>query len=128
MRASILTKALVDYFMFRPISIILIILVDLNPRDDLESLAYTLIFLLKGSLPWQKHGEHGTVLGQITQVREKKRTWTGSRLAEYCPPEFGQLVDYARGLTFTESIDYDRLRAQFSSIHKTYSIPSEPKG
>jgi hypothetical protein len=106
----------------------LIISVDLNPRDDLESLAYTLLFLLKGSLPWQAYSEHGTTLGRITQVREQKRAWIGSKLARGCPHEFGHLVDYARGLNFPENIDYNRLRAQFSSVRKMCTAPAASKG
>ena len=59
-------------------------------------------------------------MGRYAQVREKKRTWTGSMFAKYCPREFGQLVNYARGLRFTENINYNRLRAQFASVRQTH--------
>ena len=104
------------------------IFVDLNPRDDLESLAYTLLFLLKGSLPWQAYSDHGTALGQIYQVREQKRRWKGSELSKHCPREFGWLVDYARRLKFTEHIPYARVRARFSSVRQTHTTSSMSKG
>jgi serine/threonine protein kinase len=106
----------------------LIIFVDLSPRDDLESLAYTLLFSLKGSLPWQAYSEHGSSLGRIAQVREQKRKWTGPRLANYSVAEFGRLVDYARGLKFTEHINYARLRVQFANIYGKRIIPLEWRG
>jgi casein kinase I family protein HRR25 len=106
----------------------LIFFVDLNPRDDLESLAYTLLFLLKGSLPWQAHGEHGTALGQIYQVREQKRRWKGSELSKHCPREFRWLVDYARGLKFTEHIPYARVQARFSGVRRMHPVSSKSKG
>ncbi|KIM81067.1 hypothetical protein PILCRDRAFT_788257 [Piloderma croceum F 1598] len=97
-------------------------------RDDLESLAYTFLFLLKGSLPWQAHSEHGSDLGRIAQVREQKRKLTGPRLAEYSLPEFGRLVEYARGLKFTGRINYAHLRTQFASIYEKHVTPLEWRG
>jgi hypothetical protein len=91
---------------------------DLDFRDDLESLAYTLLYLLRGDLPWKKV-EHGTVLGRLAQVREKKRSWSGSRLAEGYPPVFGLLLDYARNLDFRECPDYTYLRTQFRHAHSS---------
>jgi hypothetical protein len=108
--------------------VMLMKLIDLNPRDDLESLAYTLLFLLKGNLPWGTHNEHGTTLGRNAQVRKQKQTWTGSKFVQYCPPEFGQLVDYARGLEFTEHIDYHRILAQFENRQRMATVPPQLQG
>ena len=92
---------------------------DLNPRDDLESLAYTLFNLLLGSLPWSSISAHGTEHGREVQVREKKRAWGGSKLAQCCPGQLGQLgqlLDYARELKFNDSIDYAHHRAQLRRL------------
>jgi hypothetical protein len=82
-----------------------------------ESLAYTLLFLLRGDLPWRRHSSgRGTIFGKIAQVREKKLAWLGSRLAFGFPIEFGQLLDYARSLGFEEQPDYDGWRSNFRRV------------
>lgn len=97
--------------------------IDLGFRDDLESLAYTLLFLLRGDLPWRRLVGHGTVLGRMAQVQEKKRAWSGSRLAEGYPPVFGHLLDYARSLDFQQCPDYTHLRTQFIHVRNSPPIP-----
>ncbi|KAI0065629.1 kinase-like protein, partial [Artomyces pyxidatus] len=90
--------------------------IDLGPRDDLESLGYTLLYLLRGELPWTRLEGHSTVLANAAHIRQKKYAWTGSGLAQGLPREFGQLVDYARSLQYHDTIDYDGFRARFSMI------------
>lgn len=90
---------------------------DTSRRDDVESLAYTLLFLLRGSLPWQRYNTHsGTLFGNMKEVREKKRRWPGQRLGEGMAKEFGDLLDYARALEFEEEPDYEDLRSSFQRL------------
>lgn len=42
-------------------------------------------------------------------------SWHGARLAEEYPSTFGELLDYARQLSFDELVDYERFRAAFES-------------
>lgn len=56
-------------------------------RDDLESLAYTLLFLLKGRLPWQ--GYQGDNKGYL--VCKKKMATSAEMLCRYTPPAFRQV-------------------------------------
>jgi hypothetical protein len=90
---------------------------DTSRRDDVESLAYTLLFLLRGSLPWQRYNARsGTLFGCMKQVREKKRQWPGQRLGEGMAKEFGDLLDYARALEFDSEPDYKGLRSSFQRL------------
>lgn len=55
-------------------------------RDDLESLAYTLLFLLRGRLPWQ--GYQGDNKGFL--VCRKKMATSAELLCRYTPSGFRQ--------------------------------------
>lgn len=82
-------------------------------RDDLESLAYVLIYFLQGKLPWQgikaddKHEKYRLIL----QVKESTPI---QKLCKGCPPQFGMFLEYARGLDFMEDPNYDYLHALFT--------------
>ncbi|KIY53179.1 kinase-like protein, partial [Fistulina hepatica ATCC 64428] len=68
-------------------------------RDDLESLVYTLVHLGCGSLPWF---DSNLTAQQITTLKVQH----SDAICRYLPPEFGQLLGYARGLRFDQKPDY----------------------
>jgi hypothetical protein len=87
-------------------------------RDDLESVAYSLIYLAKGQLPWQGI-KAGSPKQKEERVQEKKKTWTPERLTEGLPPEFATFLVYVRGLAFDERPDYQYARTLFqTAFHK----------
>jgi hypothetical protein len=92
---------------------------NLNPRDDLESLAFILLYLLRGNLPWHKLCGAGTEVARMLQIRSKLLSWNGARLGEGYPSAFGELLDYARHQGFDEPIDYERFRADFENIRQS---------
>lgn len=84
-------------------------------RDDLEAIGYILIYLLKGSLPWQgielKPGE------TIERAIYRKKSETS--VEELCltlPKEFKTYLTYCRKLQFTEDPDYDYLIKLFEDL------------
>eukprot|EP00798_Chlamydomonas_sp_ICE-L_P019137 gene19137-25745_t len=72
-------------------------------RDDLESLAYTLLFLMKGRLPWQ--GYQGDNKGYL--VCKKKMATSGEMLSRYTPPAFRQFTDAVVNIKFDEEPKYE---------------------
>lgn len=84
-------------------------------RDDLESLAYILIYFLRGSLPW--HGLESATATQNNQriMNEKKSTPTDV-LCCNLPEEFGIFLNYARNLGFDEKPDYSYVRELFCAL------------
>ncbi|XP_077217988.1 casein kinase 1-like protein HD16 isoform X2 [Tasmannia lanceolata] len=81
-------------------------------RDDLESLAYTLIFLLRGRLPWQ--GYQGENKGFL--VCKKKMATSPETLCCFCPQPFRQFLEYVVNLKFDEEPNYAKYVSLFDGI------------
>ena len=71
-------------------------------RDDLESLGYVLVFLLKGALPWQGLSPHNN----YQATGDVKRHTPISTLCTGLPSAFEALITYARNLKFSSMPDY----------------------
>ena len=75
-------------------------------RDDLESAGYTLMYFLRGNLPWQNI--------KVKNKKEKykkilciKREISSKVLGQNFPVEFAEILDYFKNLQYTEDPDYD---------------------
>ena len=80
---------------------------ELGRRDDLEALAYTLMFLCSGSLPWlSRHHWHCLTSSSIQFLKEL----LGTRCPPEVPMELFDFFSHAHGLSFTQKPDYDHLR------------------
>ncbi|CAI8591666.1 unnamed protein product [Vicia faba] len=81
-------------------------------RDDLESLAYTLIFLHKGRLPWQGYqGDNKSYL-----VCKKKMGTSPEMLCCFCPAPFRHFLEFVVGMKFDEEPNYSKLISLFDSM------------
>ncbi|KAF8023216.1 hypothetical protein BT93_F0656 [Corymbia citriodora subsp. variegata] len=84
-------------------------------RDDLESLAYMLTFLIRGHWPWQ-----GFQLFQADDTPmllcSKKMTTPLEVLCDSCPPPFLQFAEFAVNLRFDEDPNYERYISLFRDI------------
>lgn len=116
-------------FLCRIVSIfVLYNFVDLAPRDDLESLALTALFLLRGNLPWKRRPHLENQLRSQEIIRIMKSACSGTDLCADLPCEFGQLLDYSRSLIYQQFPDYEALRALFLDLsgRMGYSLVREP--
>ncbi|MBA0783892.1 hypothetical protein Gotri_001536 [Gossypium trilobum] len=81
-------------------------------RDDLESLAYTLIFLIKGRLPWQGYqGDNKSFL-----VCKKKMATSPELMCCFCPAPFKQFLEAVTNMKFDEEPNYVKLISFFESL------------
>ncbi|KAI0056881.1 kinase-like protein [Artomyces pyxidatus] len=87
-------------------------------RDDLESVAYVLINLLRGSLPWQ----HSKVDSQIVA----KKTTFLAQLRTKIPNEFSVYINYTWSLRYDEDPDYEYLRNLFQDLFIREGYKPEP--
>ena len=83
---------------------------ELGRRDDLESLAYILLYFLWGFLPWQSLGRDGQA------VLESKRGITAYTLFQELPLELRTFLKYCRSLSFESKPDYEHIHALFEDI------------
>jgi serine/threonine protein kinase len=84
-------------------------------RDDLESIAYILLYFLRGSLPWQGLKINNKE-DRYKKICEKKKNTSSKKLCEGFPKELESFVSYVRNLKFTEVPDYDYLRELLNNI------------
>ncbi|CAN6693509.1 unnamed protein product [Malus baccata var. baccata] len=81
-------------------------------RDDLESLAYTLIFLHRGRLPWQGYqGDNKSFL-----VCKKKMATSPEMLCCFCPPPLRQFLEVVVNMKFDEEPNYSKLISLFEGL------------
>jgi serine/threonine protein kinase len=82
-------------------------------RDDCEALAYVLIYLCKGSLPWQ--GEHSPDRHVRNRaIGQRKQAISPTALCNNLPAAFEKLLVYTRKLKFKDEPDYAYMRSLFS--------------
>ncbi|MCL7022024.1 hypothetical protein MKW94_001691 [Papaver nudicaule] len=81
-------------------------------RDDLESLAYTLVFLHKGRLPWQGYqGDNKSFL-----VCKKKMMTSPEMLCCFCPTPFKQFLEIVVNMKFDEEPNYSKMISLFDCL------------
>ena len=75
-----------------------------------QALAYMLVFLRKGRLPWTDV-KADTKIERFTGILEIKRAMSAEDVCEGMPPAFAQFLTMCREMRFDDPPDYDVLRA-----------------
>ena len=89
-------------------------------RDDLESLAYSLIYFSRGSLPWMgiKAQNKEEKYKKILQIKLNSLV---SVLCEQLPKEFIEFVNYIKNLAFDEKPNYQYLKSILGNIYDNHN-------
>jgi serine/threonine protein kinase len=87
-------------------------------RDDLISLGYMLIYLLKKELPWELSLKTVNDLNtaNFQKLINLKETDGNGNLFKKLPPELVEYVKYTKSLKFEQEPDYSYLRSIFHNI------------
>ena len=86
-------------------------------RDDLESLAYMLVYLLEGELPWQGIHEDN-MEDKNNKIIELKKTSLCCNDMNYMVGEIIIYIQYCRKLKYSETPDYNYLIILLQNLSK----------
>ena len=100
--------------------------VEQSRRDDLESLAYSLIYLARSGkcLPWQGMKCQSRKEKQ-EKIYERKLHTSIDALCLNLPKEFQEFLLYARQLAFAEEPNYTYLFSLLKQVYQTVNIKND---
>lgn len=98
--------------------------VEQGRKDDLESIGYILIYLIKGKLPWQGI-KHKDKKERYKLIGEKKAAMTEEELCEGIPREFCVFLKYVRTMDFDEKPHYSALRTMFVKLYESRNYKND---
>lgn len=87
-------------------------------RDDLLSLAYCMVYMCKGELPWEQCSDEN-------EVYTMKKRISSTNLCRGMPSEMLELYRYIRGLHFDQRPDYHLLRQLMREFLSNQGIDDE---
>lgn len=89
--------------------------IEQSRRDDLESLGYVLMYLIRGSLPWQGLKANTKKL-KYERIMDRKMSTSTESLCKGYPVEFRSYFEYSRSLRFEDRPDYAYLKRLFKEL------------
>lgn len=90
---------------------------ELSRRDDLEAVGYVLLYLLRGSLPWQDPPPTFTKRAAFEAMARARAATSVQEMCadlEHGARELGEYLTYCKGLGFKDCPDYGYLRRIFT--------------
>lgn len=98
--------------------------IEQSRRDDLESLGYVLMYLIRGSLPWQGLKANTKKL-KYERIMDRKMSTSTESLCKGFPAEFRSYFEYCRSLRFEDRPDYAYLKRLFKELfYRAASVSS----
>ena len=95
--------------------------IEQSRRDDIESIGYMMVLLLKGTLPWVGL-DKSDFLKYLDNIFKIKRETKLDILCQGLPKEVIAFIQYARNMNFEDKPDYKYLRSLIRKIVKNNEI------
>ena len=93
-------------------------------KDDLESLAYMMIYFIKGELPWQNIKAKSR-REKYTKIYHKKKNTVNSELCDFLPDEIKTFLKYILNLNQKQNPDYVKLTNLINNLMKKYGYTND---
>ena len=93
-------------------------------KDDLESLAYMMIYFIKGELPWQNLKAKSRK-EKYTKIYQKKKHTVNSELCNFLPDEIKTFLNYVLNLNQKQNPDYVKLTNLINNLMKKYGYTND---
>ena len=84
-------------------------------RDDMESFCYLLLYLMKGSLPWDKIKETSEI-NEILMIYKMKQYMPADVMFKELPFQMSEFYNYCKNLNFEQKPNYSYLRRLLINI------------
>ena len=89
--------------------------IEQSRRDDMECLGFTLVYLLKGKLPWQGIRAKNEKK-KYDKIKDMKQKISPETICKNLPQEFVYYIQYCRSLKFEDKPDYAQLKKMFRDL------------
>ena len=91
--------------------------IEQSRKDDLEAIAYILVYLYKGRLPWQGIKTKDKKK-RYNLIYKEKMKYSPEELCKDMPREFIVFLNYVRTLSFDEKPPYNSFKKMFSRLYE----------
>jgi casein kinase 1 len=91
--------------------------VEQSRKDDLEAIAYILVYLYKGRLPWQGIKTKDKKK-RYNLIYKEKMKYSAEELCKDMPREFIVFLNYVKTLSFDEKPPYNSFKKMFSRLYE----------
>ena len=93
-------------------------------KDDLESLAYIMVYFIKGELPWQNIKAKSRK-EKYSKIYQMKRKTVPDELTKFLPEEMKTFFHYILNLNIKQKPDYAKLHNLINNLMNKYSYSND---